>query len=217
MTVLGKITFKVNEKQLDKDVKMAILKHLNSKLLVVADMSGKRIQELFSKLILESDTIKALGGGQLQWEFGFTDIEVRIEDILKQWTSTMQIKHKPLRLTARGLSGGFTISMVKSDWSDVVNRELAIFITDEHKYHLRWLEWLLTEGGKAVVAEYDFIGKGGLGRLGHGLMIKNTRRKRWSVPSAFQGTTNHNFVTEVIDKIHDMLPIIFTEEFNKVL
>ena len=216
-TTVGKLKFKVDEKQLDKDVKNAILKHLKGKMVIVANRSSKRIQENFSRLLLDSDTIKSLSGGQLTWEFGFDDISVRISDILNQWINSMRIEHKPLKIIANGLVGGFTINMVKSDWSDVIDRESAIFTTPEHNYDLRWLEWLLIEGGKTIIADYDFVGRGGLGRLEHGLMVKNARRKRWSVPSEFQGTTDNNFVTQVINEVYVIIAKIFTEEFNRVL
>lgn len=217
MTNIGTLTFEVNEQQIDKDVKHAILKYLTSRMPKVSHSSAERIKEVFRRLILGSGTIQSLGGGKLQWEFGFDNIKARIDDLINEWIESLKIDSKSIKTTSSGLSGGFTITMVQANWSDVIDSESAIFVTPEHKYHLRWLEWLLIEGGKAVVAEYDFVEKGGLGRLGHGTMIKNVKRKRWSVPSEFQGTTNANFVTEVIDKIYSILPVIFIEEFNRAL
>jgi len=82
---------------------------------------------------------------------------------------------------------------------------------------LEWLRWLLLEGGKVIVSDYEYRqgSKRGGSRTGLGIMIK--RRGGWKVPAAIAGIESDNFVTRALSEIQDNIDIIVRQELTKVL
>lgn len=206
----------------EQKIYKALEKKMKPVLYKAASGASVKIRRRFRDLILASDTVSSLMGGTLKGEFGMLDIHSRITNIIDKWTSKLTIKQKPIRITARGLNGGFTLYMVKSDWSEVLtgDRNADLFVTPKNsqgkQYDLHWLRWLLVEGSKIVVKEYDFKKMTG-GRTGLGVMVKDFQRGFWQVPHDFVGTTNNNFVTRIIETMHTDLEKILTDEMKRAI
>ena len=83
--------------------------------------------------------------------------------------------------------GGFS-------YSDVLGSSAAIQRTKKGQ-NLEWLDWLLIQGDKIIIKEYEI--SSGEGRAGR-FVMKKTVTGKWGVPSTFAGTPNNNWITRAI-------------------
>lgn len=207
----------LDTKGFDQKVAKAVAQHLAKKLPQVEIWVTAKIRERFKALIMANETIQSLINGKLKGEFGLTNAENRVLEIIDAWISSIFVSRKQVRATAQGrISGGFRLQMVKSDWSDVVKKDAAIFITPVSERRggakLEWLRWLLIEGSKVIITDFHFIAKNA-GRTGRGIM---GFKGRWHVPYEYAGNPTRNFATETIDKLYGELETIFMEAIERV-
>jgi len=211
------LQIKFQTRNLRPRILKAISKTLRPKLSGIAIRISKKIQLRFKQLILLHPTIKdILDRKQIRGELGVNREETRINNIVDTWIGGLILNTKPVMTSATSVRGGFILQMVKSDWSEVLSLPDA-WITERTIRPLDWLNWLLTEGSKTVVIDYDFELNAGQGRTGQGRMLKNFKRRLWSVPPAYQGTQDNNFATQTIDRIHVEIPNMIEDEFERAL
>jgi len=210
------ITFTDSDQKINRAIMKALRKHLNDNMAAAAKSASVAVQSKTRSLLKQHKTVKALINGKLHHEFGIPDTDIRINRIIDLWVDSLIVTIMPVRTRKGQLSGGFKLQMIRSDWQDVLSDPAAKFIT-EKTYELEWLNWLLLQGNRIIVRDYDFFYKAGKGRTGHGIMNPYTGRKRWSVPYSYQGTSNHNFATETVDNVHLFLGGILEKSMAKVL
>lgn len=212
------LTIQEGEAQIAKLIIDAIRAELNSVLLSASTSIQQRARKLFEERLIASETWRDLDGGELQGELGIPlDVKTRLHNILLIWLQNIIVNYIPLMGNANGLRGGIKLNMLKSDWSDVINSPDASIITDRGGV-LWWLEWLLTYGSQIIVKEYDVVASTSpRSRSGMALMFKHVKRGYWMVPPRFQGTTNNNFVTQVLDTMDNDIENIIEDEITKRL
>ena len=211
-----KLELKGSDKQINKAILTALKKHLNDVMVVAANKASVAVQSKMRRLLGEHPTVRALKGGSLADELGVPQLEVRINNIIDIWIKSMVVKVKKVSIKQGQLVGGFKLQMIKSDWTDVLQHPDSIFAT-EKDYTLEWLDWLLIQGSRIVVRDYDYFAKSGTGRSGQGIMNPYFGRKRWSIPYAYQGTRNNNFCTQAIEIVHTHLDKILTKAMEGAL
>jgi hypothetical protein len=144
--------------------------------------------------------------GTLKAEFGLPDSSV-VDSVIQAMVDSLIITKQNITIKSKsGISGGLTINMIRSDFSDVISSDSANVITDE--YTLPWLKWLLLEGTSNIVNNYEVLyGPSAYSRSG--LAIMKNSNSDWSVPSRFAGTESDNWVTRSIRSIEkDIYKII---------
>lgn len=134
--------------------------------------------------------------GRLLGEFGLTDVTAKVGKILDAWGADIDTTITPL---------GIRIEMIRSDFSNVLQLEEAKQLTNKGE-SLEWLDWLLVQGDKTIIKEYEIsIDRGNKrSRTGLAVMIKKKRGK-WHVPSQYAGTRRNNWVTRAVDRMDDSL------------
>ena len=184
----------------------------------------KALPEIVNKIkvavvnrIKSSDEYAELQGGTLQAQLGVPNSNSRLERITDIWISNISIKRKPIRaMGSNRITGGFSIGMIKNDWSDVLATSDANYTTEKGK-NIPWLEWLLIAGDKTIIDDYTFtpdIPAKARSRTGLGIMKANLRR-RWGVPSQYAGTTQNNFVTRSLEGIDKEIIAIMQSEISR--
>jgi len=205
----------------DKALFKALRKEVQPKLTLAAANISKRLQDRFKQLIWDHNTVRALisgssqGGVNLRGELGVNTPTARLRTIIETLAQQLVLTNKPLKVQANGLRGGFRLQMIEADWRKVTNLNEA-WIKERTKVDFPWLDWLLTQGSKVVVREYDVHIQVGTGRTGKAHMRKNYNRKMWNVPPEFSGTTKDNFVTDILDILEIELKQIMPQELKKI-
>lgn len=170
-----------------------------------------KIQDLIVDAIKNAPEYSSLVSGQLRLELGIPDAASKIEELLNIWTNNIDVEIKPFKITNMGLSGGFSINCIKSDFSDVLSTSAAQIEDSVRGYSLPWLSWLLLEGGKILVKDHVVVvGSSAFSRTG-GAIMRTSMSSSWRVPPEFAGTERDNWITRAIDQLDDEITKIFQE------
>lgn len=146
----------------------------------------------------------SLKAGTLRAELGIADV-ANIDHIVDALVNTLKVSKNPIRANTNTLSGGFTITMIKSDdISGIIYTDEANVIDNIRGYSLPWLEWLLLKGNETLVQNYSVnYTSNPRSRSGMALMIKSN--SNWRVPPNFSGKMNDNWTTRAIAKTNDKI------------
>ncbi len=82
------------------------------------------------------------------------------------------------------------------------------FVTTEKGTQLHWLDWLLTQGNRAIIVGYEYIPDTGKGRAGLGSMHLGGM---WRVPPEYAGHRDDNFITRAFKNKQKDVEAIFRE------
>lgn len=166
-----------------------------------------KIKTLLIDALRAEPEYQSLIGGQLKLEFGIPNSS-SIDAIVEKLANTLEIEKIPLTIKNTGLSGGFSLTALKTDNMDgLIADEAAMVIDTERGYSLPWLQWLLYEGNKPIVRNYEVsFGPNKNSRTGQAIMV--TSKNNWRVPPAFAGTSSHNWTTRAVDRIQDQIPVM---------
>lgn len=150
--------------------------------------------------IISSPEYDSLVNGELKLELGISDASVKIQQIIDIWVSNTLINYKPPKITNSKIKSSFTVKMIKTNFSDVLNQPAA-FVEDALRgYELPWLEWLLLNGTAIIVDDYEvIIGPNPRSRTGYAVMAPSASNG-WSVPPQFAGSINDNWITRSLSK-----------------
>lgn len=205
----------------DKQLRAAALKLTKQTITILFNRSIRRLRRIiqleFTKGLLESETTKALISGVLRGEFGLTESDQKVLQIIEQLTGTTSVSFKQPQLKGATLSSRLTISVGAANYSDILGLPAATQMRTDAKNRvvkgppLEWLRWLLLEGANRIVIDYDVTTSGGLGRSGLPFQMRKRRGRSWDVPGDHQGTAEDNFITRAIT---NKLPIIEKRVFE---
>ena len=163
----------------------------------VYDSVSVKIQELVVQSIKNAPEYNSLLNGQLKAEFGLPDADNRINELLEFW-KYMHVEYRPVKIVNGLLETHFIIHMIQSDFNNVIHTGAAILQTEKGK-DLNWLEWLLLLGDQTIIKDYVVkFGPNSNSRTGMAVM-KGVTSGKWSVPAAYSGTLNDNWITRAMD------------------
>jgi hypothetical protein len=206
--IRSRITLEETPEQIERKILKALQPDLEKYLNKAFQKVQPKIEKLVQDAIVRSPEYQSILSGTLKYEFGLPDSQSRLIEILDFW-KRIEAKYQPIKITQKNdISGGFTLGMIKSDYSDVLNSTGAHFTTKKG-VTLDWLEWLLLFGNRTIIKDYVVkFGRNRASRTGNAIMTGKSRGK-WSVPAEFSGTQNNNWITRAIDSID--------KEFDKLI
>jgi hypothetical protein len=159
-----------------------------------------RIRPIVASALFNSPEIISLQGGVLRFDFGLTGDPG--PQIVSAVVESLQVKIERTRGSANGISGGVTLSVQPSDYSNLLTLPVAMQAL-EIEGRVPWLEWLLFAGDSIIIAHYGVEYGAGLGRSGgaHMVSLKDAPFGPYKVNSAFSGTVDNNFITRAISRV----------------
>ena len=207
--IRGKIFIVETNAQIESKILRALKPELNKYLEKAFNKAKSKIVNAVVKAIKSTPEYQSLLSGDLKYEFGLPDSDSRIENILNFWKN-ITADFKKVSINSNKLSGGFTISMIDSDYSDVINSAAAVFTTEKGT-DLNWLELLLLFGNKTIIRDYVVeFGDNPRSRTGRAVM-KGVKSGKWGVPPEFAGTKNNNWITRAIESADSEINSILKE------
>jgi len=143
-------------------------------------------------------TYESLVNGELAGHFGLpaNNRTYIVDSIIKAVSDNMVIEYKPLRYAVGKFRHGIYIRALKQDMSDVLTLPGGT-VFSENGDPIPWLEWLLLEGDKIIIRDYEIDFRYGQGRSGLAVMDE-TDGGVWRVPAEFSGTITNNWLTQAI-------------------
>lgn len=197
------VTILESEDQITFSILKALLPQVNDLLNSAFYKVKQDIVVLVQNAITSSPEYGSLMSGTLRLEFGIPDSGSRLEEILSFW-KFIDVEYSKARISGKKISGSFVISMIRSDYSDVLSSSAAVLLTEKGQ-QLNWLEWLLLFGDKTIIKEYNIqFGANPKSRTG-GAIMRATSSGKWAVPSQFSGTASSNWITRAIDSVGDQV------------
>lgn len=203
----------------DQDIQNSILTAIKTHLdksfskarLAVADKVKKAV-----KSAIESEPeYQSLISGKLKYELGIPDSTL-ITNIVSIWVNNIVVENQPIKISGDEIVGGFTINMIKSDYSDVLSSAGAQITDSNTGSKIPWLDWLLLRGGEILVSNYEVkFGANPRSRSGNAIMISS--KKDWRMPPEFAGTAEDNWVYRAISKLDSNIPNIIRQELERLI
>tara|TARA_R110000803_G_scaffold58090_1_gene116298 strand:+ start:2055 stop:2717 length:663 start_codon:yes stop_codon:yes gene_type:complete len=217
---MAKMTAWSLELESDATATRKIMKAIKARIEGVLTKASVRIQSrlkvLLKKGLMESPEFISLSRGKLRAELGLPDGDARMVTIINLWVDSIKVKVTKARLSGDTLEASLKITSIRSDWSDVLSLPAARLITEKGEV-LPWLQWLLIDGTRIIIREYDIsysVRHHGRSRTGQAIMIKG-KGKRWRVPPEFAGTKGNNFVTRVLEKVATQIEPLMEKELKR--
>ena len=200
------------DKQISDQILSALIPQIDKYLKNSLQSVRKELPGIIKNILINSPEYVSLIGGQLQYEFGIPDPANKLSEIFDIWTNNISINYKAPTASAGKIRASFSVSMIRSDFADVLSSDASLVIDNLRGYSLPWLEWLLLEGNKTIVSKQEVvIGPNKFSRTGFAIMRQSN--KSWKVPAQYAGTIRNNWITRAIDDnesiIEDLLNRIF--------
>lgn len=210
-----KISLKLIETNqiIQKNILDALLPQVSTFMNKASKYIESNIHSIIKQAIVEQPEYDSLVSGQLRLELGIPDASFRIEDLINAWINNTVIEYKEPKIFNNRIKSSFTIKIIKSDFSDVLNLSAASIQTME--YSLPWLQWLLLDGTAIVVDNYDvFIGPNTRSRTGFAIM-RGTENRGWGVPPEYAGTISDNWITRAIESCKKDVEALLEKAINQ--
>lgn len=211
-----KFSFKLleNDKQISSKILQALLPEMDTYLKKSLSIVRRLLPLTIVEIIENTPEYESLSGGQLQFEFGIPDPINQLASIIEIWSNNIDITYDSPSITGNKIKASFSVSLIRSDFSDVLSSDAGLVIDNLRGYQLPWLEWLLLEGNKTIIPKQEVVfGPNKFSRTGYALMKPSN--KSWKVPSQFAGTIRDNWITRAIDngesKIYEVLDKAFEQ------
>ena len=145
---------------------------------------------------------QSLIGGELKYQLGIPDKSI-VDSIVDIWVNNINVENKPIKIQGSSLSGGFVISLLVSDYSDVLSSASSSITDTNTGSVIPWLEWLLIRGGDILIADYAVkIGPNPRSRTGMAIMVSSFG-ENYRIPAQYAGTENNNWVYRAISQIDE--------------
>lgn len=206
-----------SNQEIYKRILDAMKPELNRAFAATSRSLQKKISALFKDALLAEPEYNSLLSSTLKYELGIPDAASRIESLFDHWVNNMVITNKPITIKGNGFSGGFSIDMIKTDFSDVIDLPASTVVDDISGSVIPWLQWLLLEGGKILVRQYIVkYGPNQRSRTDNAIMISSSQNN-WRVPAAFAGTINDNWITRAISRLDNSMYDLIEKELENNL
>lgn len=212
--------FSLNLVENSSDIAKLILTNLKKEIDKVIDKALPNIkldiQNLVKEALISEPEYSSLKAGTLRAELGILNVG-EVDGVVDAMVNTLEIISQPIKIGNGGLSGGFTLTMIRSaDISGIIGLDIAMTKTEKGQ-SLPWLEWLLLRGNDKIIQDYsvNYISNSYRSRTGSAVMISNPNG--WRIPANFAGTEGDNWTTRAISKIGNKIPKIIQSNLENYL
>jgi hypothetical protein len=195
--------FEMSILESDSQIRALILEAMRGHMQQAINSSSKDTINEIKTIILDAlktePEYESLKSGTLRYELGIPDPGV-VDSIIDKMVNTLMLNSKPIGITNFGLTGGYELTMIKSDdINGILDSEEAVVNDATRGYTLPWLRWLLLEGNKPIVKSYEVkLTPSKSSRTGMAIMVESN--KNWRVPAEFSGSIANNWTTRAIEK-----------------
>lgn len=186
-----------SDSQISKNILLAIKEQVDGIFKNISTKIVPSIKDIVSKALKSEPEYFSLKNGKLRYEMGIADTS-SVDIVIQKLVDTLSWTSTGVKISGSSLSGGFVLTMMKSDDLNGVISDQSAFVVDQVRgYQLPWLQWLLLRGNNIVVQNYSVkLGSNPASRTGNAIMVHSS--KSWRVPPEFVGTQDNNWTTRAI-------------------
>lgn len=185
-----------NDRQLEKAFMLECREAMHKAILGAIPSIKIKVGAFVRQLVINTPEFDSLLNGRLQAELGLKDPVLPLNQILYALENGITIDYNGLKLSSSGISGGFTIGLVKDRFVELTSLSGASYTSGLNT--VPWLQWLLFSGDSIVITDHEINYKySQISRTHEALMVKGT--KGWRVPPEYSGTEDNNFITRAFE------------------
>jgi hypothetical protein len=172
-----------------------------------------QLPQIIRQGIVSAPEYQSLLSGELRYEFGIADPGPKLAGLIDIWANNISYSQMKPTIVNNKIKAIFSANTIRIDYADVLYTDYALVIDATRGYSLPWLEWLLLEGSKTIIDNYEVIlGPNRFSRTGNALM--KSSNQSWKVPSAYSGTASDNWITRSIDSVSDDIENLLNGAFK---
>lgn len=180
--------------KIEKEINSIIAKQAFSVLKKRKEAIRTKIVNIVARSLSTSLTLNELVYGDLKADFG---LEFNpIPDIIYAVSNSVSLGINPIGDKRFKKQSLVTLYVQPRTYNNLLS--LAIAEQDIDGGTIPWLEWLLLEGDKIIIYDYEVKYGQGLGRSGEGIMIETNGF--FQVAELHRGTRDDNFITKAISR-----------------
>lgn len=187
-----------NDSEIQRRLLKALLPDVRKYMNKAINNVKNKLSNIVNEAIKRQPEYDAILSGKLKAEFGIPDSSFKLSGLLDIWSRNISIEYQNPQISSNQIKSNFSASMIRVDFSDVLYSDFAQVIDTERGYSLPWLQWLLLEGNKTLVKNYQVV-FGPSARSRSGLAIMTPSKTSWKVPGMFSGTQSDNWITRALD------------------
>jgi len=186
-------------KEIESMMLQALSDEMNKRLSTIAEIMKAKFVFYVKNQLEDTDEYDELVNGKLTAEFGLDDALTRVNAIIYQWAHSFEFKLIKIKPKVRTITGGLSISAIDASFADVLKMaESTVFSKGGE---VPWLRWLLLDGYKNLIADYDIrYGSYPRSRSGEAQMYKRPGNL-YKIPLEFAGTIDDNWVTRTFGDV----------------
>lgn len=184
---------------IERNINQALIDSLNNFIPRNLNAIKYDIQAILPMVLKSSDVYKEITQGNLGAEIGIPAGEetARMDEIIDILSQQVEVQYRRMRMTGSGFFGGLLFYIFEDDFNKVLASSASTIQTDK-KQDLPWMEWLLKDGDKIIIKEYEVDFRNSkASRSGKAIMIP-TSGGFWKVPAQFAGVANNNWISRAI-------------------
>jgi hypothetical protein len=151
----------------------------------------RAVKPVIVDAIYDCPEMESLRSGKLRYDLGVkTD-----PTLLISWSvaDTMKLQYA----YSNQYIFNFSISIQPGRYENLLDLPQSVFISENGK-KVPWLEWLLTNGTKVIMADFGVLYKEGAGRTDGAITVKNVTP--FMIDPAFAGVSGDNFISRALNK-----------------
>jgi hypothetical protein len=208
----------LNQSEISVAIQNATRSSINAALHNCANAVKRDIQTLIASVFASTPEYNSLLNGILKEVFALEDANIPLKDITGAIQQSVVVSVIPVATVGKTLNGGLVITFVKSNFQDILGLSSGSY--QKGQLNVPWLEWLLTEGDRVILANYPVqynLKKEDRNRLsGVAVMEKGGG---WRIPTQFAGTLEDNWITRAFDssKIAPLIDGIVEKNLSRYL
>lgn len=204
--------------KISKDILKLIVAEIQQKF----SKSSEKIQNDLQSVIHNSITIQpeyqSLKNGELQYNFGIANTSV-VDSLVDRFVESITYNIDKVRIKNNQIDGRLVFSILSQTTLEEILSSSEANVLTEKGSSLPWLKWLLLSGADPLILEYKLLeGKKGNfkgSRTGKAIMIRpKSGDGSWSVPPAYAGTIDNNWITRAIDSAKSEIENVLSKHIN---
>lgn len=193
------LTIKTNKTDISMGIISSTRSAINSRMHLVAQDIRRDLQKTVEDLLKNSPEYKSLSGGMLMAEFGLDNPDPALNDILTVIRNSIDVSVVPVMTIGERLTGGINVTILRNAIKDIINLSSGKY--EGKLFNIPWLEWLLTQGDRIIIAGYHITynitpAQNKASRSGVAVMESGGG---WRVPPQFSGTEDNNWISRTFN------------------
>jgi hypothetical protein len=205
-----------SDNEISKAIKIALRDHMSTVFNKLSYRISKPIKNIVKQALMSEPEYASLKGGKLRYELGISNTS-NVDMVIDSLVNTLNIQSNPITYSSRSLSGGISLTMMKSDdLGGVINTQEAFVDDAQRGYSLPWLEWLLLKGNTILVYNYEVkLGSNPKSRTGNAIMVSS--KQNWRIPTEFVGSEKNNWTTRAVAAAEYAIIAIIEKEIKDLI